>query len=178
MAFMTENKLLPAPRFQRTKAERSELIEKTGRLRAMGFPFRAIGKQLEIGERTAGRYFDAWIESHKREWEKNKGNTFIKLNEIFNRKIAEADRNYEKAKDEGDTNAMGGWHKMTIETVDKYMGFLKDCGFISPEALNPPITYEEDEPLALILKRQKQELMEEMRIDSKLAIPENVSKQG
>jgi len=174
MAFMTDQQF-PLARLQRTKGEIRELVQKVGRLRAMGFPFRAIGEQLKIGERTAGRYYEAWIEEHKKDWDKNKGNTFIKINEIFSRKIAEADKNYEKAKDSSDTNGMGGWHKLTIETVEKYMNFLKDCGFISPEALNPPISYEENEPLAVILKRQKEEILERFNnADKRITSPGNV----
>jgi hypothetical protein len=131
-------------------SETIELIEKTGQFRMLGFTFLNIGKALGISEAQACRHFKKWAFKHRQDWEKEKGNEFVRIRETFSKRLAEAERNYETAKAEKNSPAMAVWHKLGQESLKEYTDFLTQCGYLIPEIIHGMANREPDEVEALV----------------------------
>lgn len=162
MIFMQQLDPFENPKPERaTNIEKDYLIEQAGALRFRGLTFEDIGQQIGVSKSQACRYFEDFIESNQKEWLTNKGKTIAELNEQFRFRLAEAEKNYFKAKEKEDMSAAYSWNRTIIETLRTYIDFLKDCGYLNTIETTP--TQDKNSPLQILIEANRQKLLEALK---------------
>lgn len=152
-------KLLPAPKKrknlvpkvrQHAAKEIEKLVADTAAMRFWGYTYEQIAQQLKVSRRQVKRYYDQFIEENKKDWLEHKGSVLTEINVGFKRVMAFAERKREKSvlretkyikenDEEGRSRAeekAGAWNKQILDAMNRYVNFLKDCGFITQETVD------------------------------------------
>ena len=148
-------KLLPMPKKlpavpKRKNTEIEKAVRDAASMRFWGMTFEQIAAELHVSSRQARRYYEKFIEENKKDWLEHKGSVLTEINVGFKRVMAFAERRRQKSEqretkllksgdEEGRNRAeekAGAWNKQILDSMNRYVNFLKDCGFITQETVD------------------------------------------
>ena len=131
-------KLLPLPQnvpvvHHRKKTELKKMIRDTVKLRFVGASFEEISEALKVSSRQARRYYEKFIEENKKDWLEHKGSVLTELNVDFKDAL-----NFAKKKRLGASDEIqaGAYNRQVVDIMRNYIGFLKDCGYVTPATVD------------------------------------------
>lgn len=148
--------------------ERIALAEEIGSAKLSGKKTTELALKYKTSTAVVHDLYRRFLEMNKVSWLKLRGATVSEINMRYQKKMQDAEANYQKCEGMVGTVGQQGmalWTKIMCDIMKNYVEFLQKIGYIDPSTslkIDDSIKKEDKEPINLIVNDYKKYILEKM----------------